>query len=97
MWWSTTDAEIKGMFAGLQNLFYRLQVGQNIALQASPDTCRPVYPYGFAIIPTDSDLKFRCYAGWVKNDGHRPIFPFPHFKAGIKPHDRNCQRAKTKS
>ena len=41
---------------------------------------RPVYPYGFAIIPTDSDLKFRCYAGWVKNYGHCPIFPFLHFK-----------------
>ena len=24
---------------------------------------RPVYPYGFAVIPTDSDHKFRCYAG----------------------------------
>lgn len=24
---------------GLQKLFYKLQVGQNIALQASPDTC----------------------------------------------------------
>ena len=42
--------------------------------------CRPVYPYGFAVIPTDSDLEFRCYAGWVKNYGHCPIFPFPHFK-----------------
>ena len=41
---------------------------------------RPVYPYGFAVIPTDSDLKFHCYAGWVKNYGHCPIFPFPHFK-----------------
>ena len=59
--------------------------------------CRPVYPYGFAVIPTDSDLKFRCYAGWVKNYGHCPIFPFPHFKhrhrietvKGPKPsHDR---------
>ena len=48
MWWSTTDAEIKAMFAGLQNLFYKIQVGQNIALQVSPNTCRPVYPYGFA-------------------------------------------------
>ena len=41
---------------------------------------RPVYPYGFAVIPTDSDLKFRCYTHWVKNYGHCPIFPFPHFK-----------------
>ena len=41
---------------------------------------RPVYPYSFAVIPMDSDLKFRCYAGWVKNYGHCPIFPFPHFK-----------------
>ena len=41
---------------------------------------RPVYPYGFAVIPTDSDLKFRCYPRWVKNYGHCPIFPFPHFK-----------------
>ena len=41
---------------------------------------RPVYPYGFAVIPTDSDLKFRCYAGWVRNYDHCPIFPFPHFK-----------------
>ena len=46
-----------------------------------PEYCsRPVYPYGFAVIPTDSDLKFRCYARWVKNYGHCPIFPFPHFK-----------------
>ena len=41
---------------------------------------RPVYPYGFTIIPMDSDLKFRCYASWVKNYGHCLIFPFPHFK-----------------
>ena len=41
---------------------------------------RPVYPYGFAVIPTDSDLKFCCYTGWVKNYSHCPIFPFPHFK-----------------
>ena len=41
---------------------------------------RPVYPYGFAVIPMDSDLKFHCYAGWVKNYGHCLIFPFPHFK-----------------
>ena len=41
---------------------------------------RPVYPSGFAIIPTDSDLRFCCYAGWVKNYGHCPIFPFSHFK-----------------
>ena len=41
---------------------------------------RPVYPYGFAVIPMDSDLKFRCYTGWVKNYGHCPIFP-------ISPHD----------
>ena len=27
---------------------------------------RPVYPYGFAVIPTDSDPIFRCYAGWIK-------------------------------
>ena len=41
---------------------------------------RPVYPYGFAVIPMDSDLKFRCYTSWVKNYGHCPIFPFLHFK-----------------
>ena len=79
MWWSTTDAEIKAMFAGLQNLFYKLQVGQNIALQASPNTCRPVYPYGFDVIPTDSDLKFRCYAGQVKKLWSPSDFPFPTF------------------
>ena len=28
-------------------------------------SCRPVYPYGLAVIHTDSNLKFRCYAGWV--------------------------------
>ena len=41
---------------------------------------KSVYPYSFAIIPTDSDLKFCCYAGWVKNYSHCLIFPFPHFK-----------------
>ena len=53
----------------------------------------PVYPYGYAIIPTDSDLKFRCYAGWVRNYGHCPIFPFP---LDPQARGRNCQRAKTK-
>ena len=53
----------------------------HVCVHACMRACiRPVYPYGFAIIPTDSDLKFRCYAGWVKNHGHCPIFPFPHFK-----------------
>ena len=41
---------------------------------------RPVYPYGFAVIPMDSDIKLSCYAGWVKNYGHCPIIPFPYFK-----------------
>ena len=44
---------------------------------------RPVYPYGFAVIPTDSDLKFRCYARWVKNYGHCPIF-LPHILSWSK-------------
>ena len=51
-----------------------------VSQYALASVCRPVYPYGFTVIPMDSDLKFRCYAGWVKNYGRCPIFPFPQFK-----------------
>ena len=50
------------------------------SLHTERESSRPVYPYGFAVIPTDSDLKFRSYAGWVKNYGHCPIFPFPQLE-----------------
>ena len=39
-------------------------------------TCAAVHSFSFTEIPTDSGLRFYYYAGWVKNDGHGPNFPF---------------------